>query len=413
MFKMKYLGILFVLALIGAVVYRGVFSHGGAMPGGMPPGGAMPAEVAQVVEKEVESWSEFSGRLEAVDKVQIKPRVGGNIQRILFDEGAIVKKDQALFVIDQRPFIAEVQKAEASLASAKTQSAFANSEFIRADALVKQKIVTQSRYDEKLSAKQSAESNLKSTEAALNLARLNLEYSTIRAPITGKISRAEITEGNLVDPAAGLVLATIVSIDPIFAEFNIDEQTYLKFADSNKTGSEDTSKIPVEIMLASETSPSRTGYMRSFDNQLNTTTGTIRARAVFENTDGKLLPGLFATVRMGSPVKKKSILISDRAVGTDQDKKFALAVNKDNKVEYRPLVVGGSAEGLRIVESGLNAGDKVIISGLFKYRPDTSVIPQESPMEGTQAMAKDMKEVETGNDVQKLSEEPAKPEEKK
>lgn len=405
--KFRYFGFLFVALIIAVIVYK-LFFFRPMMPGmGMPEGMVMPAAVAAVVEKPVDVWNEFSGRLEATEKVEIHARVSGAIQKILFQEGAIVKKDQPLFIIDPRPYQAAMQKAEADISQAKAQLEFASNELTRAESLVKTSVITQSKYDERLSAKQTAESNLKSAEAALSLARLNLEYSTIKAPITGRISRAEVTEGNLVDtinPNMTQPLASIVSITPIYGEFNIDEQTYIKFVGPN-TANSDVSKIPVEITLAGENAPTVSGVMKSFDNQLDTKSGTIRARAVFDNADGKLLPGMFAKVRLGSTDKKNSILITDRAVGTDQDKKFVLVVNPQNKIEYRPVVLGTQVEGMRVIESGLAAGEKIIVSGLFKYRPDMVVAPQEVPMEGTQNMAQQMQETVTNPDVQKIESE--------
>jgi multidrug efflux system membrane fusion protein len=376
MFKLKYLAIVFFIFVIIAVGNKLLSKPPLQEPTAEQiAGGALPAEVAEVLEKEIEIWNEYSGRLEAVDKVEIKARVGGAIQKILFQEGAYVQKDDPLFIIDQRQYIAELNKAMANMNATKTQLEFANNEFTRAESLVNEKVITRSKFDEKLSAKQSAESSFKAAEASVNLAKLNLEYSTIKAPISGKISRAELTEGNLVDPVANLVLASIVSIDPIYAEFNIDEQTYLKYSSINNPNSGNVGKIPVQIMLAGEKEPSSSGFMKSFDNQLDTKTGTIRARAIFENKDKKLIPGLFAKIRLGNVDKKNAILITDRAIGTDQDKKFVLVVNAENKIEYRIINLSQTYDGLRVVESGLNSGEKIIVSGLFKYRPEMVVNP--------------------------------------
>ncbi len=388
--KLRYFGFLFILLIVAAIVYRMFFSAPPQMGMQMPEGAAIPASVAPAIEKEVEIWNEFSGRLEAVDKVEVKARVGGTLQKSLFKEGVLVNKGDSLFVIDQRPFVAALKNAEAELASARTQLQFAESELVRAENLLKESYIPVSKYDERKSTKESAFATVQQAQAALDIARLNLEYSDIKAPISGRISRAEVTEGNLVDPNMGQVLATIVSTDPIYAEFNVDEQTYLKFvgvSDSNA----DVSKVPVQINLAGD-SATVNGFLRSFDNKLDTKSGTIRARALFENKDGKLIPGLFASVRLGSNEKKKAVLITDRAIGTDQDKKYVLVVNAENKVEYRPVITGASVEGLRVIESGLAAGEKIIVLGLFKYKPGMAVLPQEYPMEGTQAMAQEVGE---------------------
>jgi multidrug efflux system membrane fusion protein len=401
--KIRHFGILFILLIVAAAVYRMFFSFGG-MPMGMggPGGGAMPAAVASVIQKDVDIWNEFSGRLEAVDKVEIRPQVSGTIQKILFQEGAFVQKGAPLFIIDQRPYLADLKRAEANVLAAQTQAEFSGTELQRAASLVQQKVISQSTYDQKMSTSQSASSNLKSAEAALALAKLNVEYSTIRAPISGKISRAEVTEGNLVTIGTP-VLASIVSIDPIYGEFNIDEQTYIKFVDVSNTDISMVEKIPVQIVLAGENAPTVNGFMKSFDNKLDTNSGTIRARAVFDNKDGKLIPGLFAKVRLGSTDKKTAVLITDRAIGTDQDKKFVLIVNAENKVEYRPVTLGSSVEGLRVIESGLNGDEKIIVSGLFKYRPEMQVIPQEVPMSGTEPMAQDVHETSPNKDSQEIN----------
>jgi multidrug efflux system membrane fusion protein len=389
--KFRYFGLLFFVLLISAIVYRMFFFAPPQMPSMMPPEGtAMPAVVSNVIEKEVDIWKEFSGTLAASEIVQIMPLVNGQIRQVLFKEGSSVQKADPLFIIDQRRYIAEVQRNQANVAAAKTQAEFAASEFERAKPLLEQSVITQSKFDERLSAKQTADANLKSAEASLASAQLNLDYSTVKAPISGKISRAEITTGNLVDPMAATILATIVSLDPIYAEFNIDEQSYLKII--NSATDTDVSKVPVQVTLAGDNAPTINGFMKSFDNKLDTKSGTIRARAVIENKDGKLIPGLFAKIRFGSTDKQKVTLITDRAVGTDQDKKFVLVVNAQNKIEYRPVVLGVNVEGLRVVESGLQEGEKIIVSGLFKYRPDMLVAPQEVPMNASEGMAQPIAE---------------------
>ncbi len=390
--KLRYLGFIAVAIIIAAVLFKIFGSHGAGGPGmGMGAGGVMPANVAKAIEKEVEVWNEFPGRLQATDTVDIRPRVGGTIDKILFTEGSIVKQGDPLFVIDPRPYTAEVARAEANLASAKSQVEYTENEFKRAQALVATDVIAKSRYDEKESAKLAAVAAEKAAEAALEVAKLNLEYANIRAPITGRISRAEITVGNLVDPASPQILASIVSITPIYAEFNIDEQTYLKYAGVSDPHA-DVSKVPVQITLAGDNAPTVSGFMKSYDNQLDAKSGTIRARAVFDNKDGKLLPGLFAKISLGSATKRDAVLITDRAIGTDQDKKFVFVVNSENKIEYRPIVLGSTAEGLRIVESGLKGGDKVVVNGIFRLRPGAQVTPQEVPMEGTENMAQEVKE---------------------
>jgi multidrug efflux system membrane fusion protein len=380
MFKTKYILVLLILVLASAVGYRVYFSGKPGMHGfGGAPDQAVPVSVAVVEEQEVELTAQFSGRLQAAEQVEIRPRVSGNIDKVLFTEGTIVEKDQELFVIDQRPYMAEYKRAEANLEAASAQAKLADTEYTRAETLVKAKAIAQQEFDQKTSMKNAADSAMKAAEAAFEIAKLNLNYSTIKSPIRGRVSRAEITEGNLVDPTTTKALATVVSIDPIYAEFNIDEQTYLKFIHNN-SGLADEQKIPVEISLSGDNSVTKTGYIKSFDNRLDVSSGTIRARAEFDNKDAKLLSGLFVTVKLGSTERKKMPLISDVAVGTDQDKKFVFVVSDENKVIYRPVKLGQSFNGLRVVESGLEVGEKIIVNGLQRVRPDAVVAPEIVPM---------------------------------
>lgn len=362
-----------VLAIL-AVVYFFTGGSGKAPEG--PAGGPMPVAVATVAEQTVRTWTGFSGRLKAVDDVEIRPRVGGTIDKILFEEGAMVKKGAPLFIIDPRPYEAAVAQAEGALNSARTNANLAQLEMKRAAKLIKDKFVPQSTYDSRANDVKVTQANIKSAEAALRQAKLNLEYAHITAPVSGRVSRAEITVGNVIEagPSAP-VLTTIVSNSPIYAEFDVDEQTYMR---SMQQGAGDGKQVPVQLTLTGDEKQVYSGSIKSFDNRLDPTSGTIRARAVFANEKGVLVPGMFANIQLGSNAERKAILISDKAIGTDQDKKFVYVVGPENKVVFRIIQPGGTVDGQRIVEGGLQPGEKIIVGSIQRIRPDMVVAPQEA-----------------------------------
>jgi multidrug efflux system membrane fusion protein len=333
----------------------------------------MPVTVKTLVPQDVQLWTQFSGRLVAVEQVNIRTRVAGAIDKIYFQPGSIVKKGQPLFLIDPRPYRAEVDRQAAAVASTQAQQILATSEAERANRLIKDNAISKREYDERINSLKVASAHVKSAQAILQQAQLNLNYATITSPIDGKIGRAEVTVGNLIDPAQSLVLTEIVSVKSIYVDFEIDEQTYLntvrKSANSDNT--------PVRLLTNSDDSVEYLGKITSFDNKLDTTSGTIRARAEFINHDGALVPGMFANVYLGNPKKASSIFVSDRWVTTDQDKKIVYIVDKKNKVEYRPVKLGNTVDGMRMVTAGLNEGDRVITKGLQHVRPGMVVDPQE------------------------------------
>jgi multidrug efflux system membrane fusion protein len=329
-------------------------------------GGAPPVSVSEVVEREVRQWSEFSGKLVAVDQVEIRPRVTGTIESIHFADGAYVNKGDLLFVIDPRPYQAAYQ-------AASSQWVLAHSDLARAKSLVASKTIPQRDYDQRKSTAAMA-------KAAYVKAGLDLEYTHIESPISGRASRAEVTVGNLVEAGMGQapLLTTIVSSTPIYADFEIDETTFLKYAGAGVTGNKDAATIPVILQLGAT---KKEGHVESFDNRVNNISGTVRVRAVFDNADGTLVPGLFARVKMGSPAATKSLLITDRAIGTDQSKKFVIIVGAENKTERRYIKLGGLAENLRVVEDGLKPGEKIIVNGLQRVMmPGQPVTPEMVPM---------------------------------
>lgn len=355
-----------------------------------PPGGPPPppqVSVAAVIEKDVTEWDEFTGRLEAVERVEIRPRISGYVQSVNFKQGAEVKQGDLLFEIDPRPPEADLARAEAELASTNTRLHLAGSELARAQKLLKSKYISQQQYDQLTSDRQGADSAVKAAQAAVLTAKLNLDYTKIRSPIAGRTSRAEVTVGNLVTGdgagAPSTLLTTVVSLDPIYAYFEGDEQVYLKYNELSRRGERPSSRDkrnPIYLGLSNEDGFPHLGYVDFVDNELNPQTGTIRARAVFDNKERLFTPGLFAHLKLvGSGVYKAS-LINDKAVGTDQNKKFVLVVGSDNKTVYREVKLGPLIDGLRVVKQGLKGGELIVVNGLQRARPGDVVTPQPVDM---------------------------------
>ena len=341
-----------------------------ATPAAVPPAPAV--DVVVLAPQEIRNWAAFSGRLAPVESAAIKPLVSGTIQQVLFTDGQQVKKGQPLFVIDPRPHQASVQRAQAQLATAQSRAKLAQDELSRAQQLIAAKLVSQSVYDSAFSAHQVAQADVKQAEAALSQAKLDLEYAHISAPISGRVGRAELTVGNVVEAGANAPLLTqIVANDKLYAEFNVDEATYIEFVRNTKN----TQEMPVELALASDSSVIYNGYISAFDNRLDTNSGTIRARAVFDNKDGALTAGMFANVRLGSAEKVQALLVPERAIGTNQSKKFVLVVDENNTATYHEITLGDHYQGQRVVVAGVSAGDKIIVNGLSHVRPNSVVNP--------------------------------------
>jgi multidrug efflux system membrane fusion protein len=341
---------------------------------------AIPVTVALVEARDITTWEEFSGRLEAVDRVEIRSRVDGAIQSVNFREGALVKAGDLLFTIDPAPYQAAVAQAQGQVASARAKLDLARLQFERARKLSESKAISQSDMDQRQNAVTEAEAGMMTAQAALQTVNLELGYTEVRAPVAGRVGKVEITVGNLV--AAGstsLALTTLMSVDPIYASFNASEEIVTKALaelPSVSGASPAIEQIPVEIgTLADSDTPTR-GKLQLIDNQVDAASGTISVRAVFDNPGGKLIPGQFVKVRMGQPKAEPKILVSERAIGTDQDKKFVFVVDAENKVVYRPIQLGGMAEGQRVVESGLKAGDRIVVNGLQRIRPGAIVAPE-------------------------------------
>ena len=351
-------------------------------PAAAPPAPAV--TVAGVIAKPLRDWEEFSGRLQAVDSVEIRPRVSGFIDSVQFTEGARVKKGQLLFRIDPRPFQAEVNRLNAELRRARSQSALAASNHDRGKRLVAQHMISQQDFDQLATTASTTGDDIGAAVAALETARLNLEFTEVRSPIDGRVSRALITPGNLVSNAS--ILTTVVSDDPVYAYFDADEQTYLKFS-SHKASPEGSrgGQDSVFMGLIDEEGYPHTGHLDFVDNQVDPQSGTIRGRAVFDNKDGRFTPGLFARIKLVGGDVKDTILIDERAVGTDLGKKFVLALKSDNTLEYRPVTLGASVDGLRVVNSGLAAEDVIVINGLQHVKPGIAVAPTKVAMDGDRA----------------------------
>jgi len=363
----------FAAALMAGVAFSAIHVFAADEPAAAPQG-PMPVSVAVVGEKDITRWGEFSGRLRAVDDVQVRPRVSGTIDEVHFTEGDMVKKGDKLFTIDLRPYKAAYDQAEAAQAAAKAQADLADSDMTRAQKLFNEKAFSQREFDQRSNAAKSADANVKAADAALELASLNLDYAEIKSPIDGRVGRPDITVGNIVQAGPGAaVLTTIQSVNPIYADFDIDEQTYLRAKKSVQEGK--AADMPVFMALADETDFKREGKIRSFDNQLSGDSGTMRVRAEFENTDGLLTPGLFAHIRLGNADRASAVLVNDSAISTDQDRKFVYAVDDKGNVSYRPVVLGGLNDGMRVIDQGLKAGEKIVVNGLMRVHPGMQVQP--------------------------------------
>jgi membrane fusion protein, multidrug efflux system len=328
-----------------------------------------PVTVAEVIHRPLRDWSEFTGRLEAVQSVEIRPRVSGYIDRIGFEEGARVKKGQILFRIDPRPFRAEAERQLAARTRALSELDLAKANHARAQRLIGENAISREEFERLSSADAVAASDLAAANAALDAAKLNLEFTEVRAPIDGRVSRALITQGNLV--SSDSLLTTIVSDDPVYASFDADEQTFLRY--SRNTANRAPGEDPVYMGLTDEKDFPHRGRLNFVDNQVDRKTGTIRARAVFANPDGIYTPGLFVRIRLVGRDTRDAVLIDDRAVGTDLGKKFVFVLKGDSTVDYRGVTLGPDVDGLRVVDSGLGVGEVIVVNGLQRVRPGALV----------------------------------------
>ncbi len=340
--------------------------------GEMPP---MPVPYVTVEEKPLQIWKEFSARLQAVEYVEIRPQVTGIIEKIHFEDGQIVEKGHVLYTIDPRPYEAAVALARSEVTAAKETEELSKKELARAEELLKSGAVSKQGYDERVNSQKINRSLNAGANANLKKALVDLDHTTIEAPIAGRISRPEITEGNLVKSDSAPILTTIVSDKEIYADFDVDEQTYLTFvrAGAGQTLAAEKT-IPVRLFLKDD-DKAYDGTIKSFDNKINPSSGTIRVRAIFTNDDGALLPGMFARTQIGSAGTENKITITEKAIQTDQNRKFVYIVGEDNAATYREVKPSDTVNGERIILSGLQPGDKVIVDNLMKIRPGAKVQP--------------------------------------
>ncbi len=335
--------------------------------------------VATVLERQITDFQEFTGRVEAVERVELRPRVSGYIESVAFHEGAEVNKGDVLFVIDQRPYDAALKQANAELARAQSARRQAQTEHERAVKLLALHALSQEEFDARTSGSEKADADVQAAQANVDAAALNLEFTRVRAPISGVVGKAEITAGNFVSSGA-TVLTKLVSIDPVYVAFEGDEAAYLRQAQYARQHGKGNSAQPVWVGLTNEEGYPHSGALVFTDNELDTTTGTIRVRAKLSNRDRLFTPGLFARVKLGEGASHSAILVDDAAIGTDQTRRFVYVVKADNTVEYRNVEPGSLHEGMRVVTSGLAAGEHIVVNGLQRVRPGAAITPQQVAM---------------------------------
>lgn len=379
---------IFMLASIAALVLTACGNPEAANQAAAPL--APQVSVAQVVYERITEWDEFTGRLQAPQTVNLMPRVSGYIEQVHFNEGALVQKGDVLVQIDPRPFAAEVARLNAELQSAQSAAALADNEYNRAEKLSSQRAISAELLDSRLARKQQTAATVASVKAALQRAELDLSYTRITAPISGRVSYAQVTAGNYVN-AGQSQLTSLVSTEKMYAYFDVDEQSYLKYARLTEAGkradTRDASANPVYMALANDSAYHHTGSIDFVDNRVNEQTGTIRIRASFANGDNNLLPGLFARIKLVGSDSYDGILIDEKAVGTDLNNKYVLVVNADNQLEYRAVKLGEKVNGLRIVREGLAATDRIVVNGLQRVMPNMQIDPQMVDMASAEQLA--------------------------
>ncbi|MFZ0553569.1 MAG: efflux RND transporter periplasmic adaptor subunit [Steroidobacteraceae bacterium] len=374
-----------IAAIAAVVTLSGCSGDAAAQHAAVPPP-APQVTVARVISRTVTDSETFSGRFDAVNHVDIRPRVSGYISSVNFVDGSVVRKGQLLFVIDPRPYQADYQRAEADLDQARAQAALARAEQTRAVNLFAAHAISKDEFDTRTANARQSAANVEAAKAAVAASGLNLTFTRVTAPITGRVSRAIVTTGNLVSNGQTL-LTTVVSLDPIYVEFNADEQAYLMFekyagnsgrkdAPATAGAGPDAIGNAVYVGLADENGYPHEGRLVFMDNSLDSQTGTIYARALLTNTDGHFVPGLFARVKLIGNDHYSAVLINDSAIGTDQTMRYVLLLGPDNKVEYRPVELGPLVNGLRVVRSGLKPGDTIVVNGLMRVQPGMQVNPQ-------------------------------------
>jgi len=365
-------GLTALAAISAAVLTLGHTAADADPPPAAPP--ALKVSVATVTPTSVTTWAEFSGRLEAVERVELRPRVPGTVLAVHFREGALVKAGELLISLDPAPYQAEVDRADAQVAAAQARASYARSDVDRANKLFADQAIAQREFDERVNAAREADANLRAAQASLTAAKLNLSYTQLRAPVAGRVGKLEITVGNQVaaGPSAPL-LTTLVSVSPIYASFDADEQIVAALKRD--------AKVPVQMGVLGQDGTPLEGRLQLVDNQVNARSGTVRVRAVFDNRDGSLIPGQFARIRLSEGEAKGALLVAERAVGTDQNKRFVMVVGAGNKAEYREVHLGATADGLRIVADGLKPSERIVVNGLQRVQPGALLDPQDVPMD--------------------------------
>jgi multidrug efflux system membrane fusion protein len=366
------------LALAGLLLAGGLLlmreSAGTLADAGHPsPTPAIPVDVATIRYQAITDWHEYSGRLEAVERVEIRPLVSGTLTQVRFQDGTLVRRGDPLFTIDPRPYQAAVDEAQARLTAATAQAAYTGADLARAQRLLAGNAIARRDFEEKRNAAREASARVQAAQAALRSAQLDLEHTRIAAPIDGRVSKAAVTEGNVVGAGDARPLTTMVSVSQLYASFEMDEQAFLEM--SGTAASDAGTAVPVSMGLANEPGYPRQGRLAFLDNSLDPSTGTIRVRALFDNPDGRLRPGLYARIRMGAGAPHDAVLLREQAIGTDQAKRFVMVVDDANKAAYREVTLGASREGWRVIRTGLTSGDRVVVNGMQRIRPGDTVAP--------------------------------------
>jgi len=341
-----------------------------------------PVTIAKPIQKEIVEWDEYTGRTDAVENVNITPRVSGYIDNITFRAGDMVNKGDLLFVIDPRPYQAVLDQANAQLRQAQANQQLQDANFARQDKLRQTGVIAKEDFDTALSNKNQAAAQVLAAQAAVESAKLNLSFTQITSPVIGRISRELVTAGNLVQ-ADSTLLTNIVSVDPIYAYFNVDERSILKYQQQVREGrlaDARSTQVPVYLQVETETGFPHQGVIDFVNNQFNSSTGTLQVRGLFPNATGFLTPGAFVRVRVAASPLHHAFLITDRAVGTDQGTKFVLVVGADNVVSVRPVELGPEVDGLRVVRNGLKGDEQIIVNGVVNARPGSKVSPEPGDM---------------------------------
>ena len=368
--------LLTVLSALAAGLLAGPLATpaGAQAPGGPPP----KVTVAKPVVRQIVEQDQYTGRFEATEYVEVRARVTGYLEKINFTDGQTVKKGDLLFVIDRRPYKAALEQAQAALASAKARQSFSQTDLERAQTLSRSGNISEQVTDQRRQASLTAQADVDSAQAALNNAQLNYDFSEVKAPINGRISRRLVTEGNIVS-ADQTMLTTIVSLDPIYFSFTVDEKSFLKYQNSLGIGMGQTQQgkgVPILIALSGEAKPTRKGTLDFVDNRVDTATGTILLRATVQNPDLFIKPGLFGIVAMPATKPYQGVLIPDEAVAANQDKRIVYLLGPDNVIQQKDVVLGPKVDGYRVIQSGLKGDETLVVNGISRVRPGAKVTPE-------------------------------------